>query len=247
MNILYNIDKELVGVKKAKKEISENDLKRLYIDAYDVYLSEKENNSLVSNYVERKMYRIQLAKENLSFTEISKKINEKYGFDTTDEHSIDLGYSMIYIGYKLGYLYINEINKSIVEGDRELLERTLIRISLWKEGWNKVSIENFIKRLYKKKWEYMNISLYYFYIGEMLGKYQIKVIGRPKLSPDVKEIVKKYDREKCARVIRKKYDISRDLDGLFTEDDIREIKNKIQDISVLNKIDTLSKYCKKNR
>ncbi len=244
--LIYSIKKEIT------KNENVNDISDLYLKLNELNYFIYSDYSFYKTYIERVNLRLKLYKEKTSILEVERYIKDNYQFvNFTDELSIDILQGIVYVYSILNYCDINDIIKYNIEGDYQLIERIYIRIILLKEGWNEHSIEKFIKRLYKKRWDFHNISILYFYFKEVIiVNMKNKIKGRPKIHPIVYNIVIKYNRNKNLQNITKKYNIARDLDKLFTKEEIEAVIEgvdciKLQDKNTLKKkLHILLKYCK---
>jgi len=128
--------------------------------------------------------------------------------------------------------------------NNDFYKRLYIRIKLLKEGWKPLNIETFIKTNYSLNWDIIRYKFTYIYLRVILNikqKHQLK--GRPKLPEYLKEYIKHKIQEKNKRRMKEKYDISRDINKLFTKEDIILMKEKLKDNNLLiQKINILSKY-----
>ena len=173
-------------------------------------------------------------------------IKEKLNIDISKPLWLELRCCIDFIKY----LITNKSNKVIEElkCKNDFLERLYIRICLLKSGWKEHSIEKFINRFYKFNYKIENYEPKYFFIKRMLKiQFDGKIKGRPKLPDKVKDIVKYYRNYQNKEIMTEKYNISKDLNKLFTKDDILTLKTLLEHSNVGNKKelnDKLTILCK---
>jgi hypothetical protein len=210
---------------------------------------------LLNNYKDN-MYYPHLIKERASIfyslvnkynlQDIINVIKEKLNIDIGKPLWLELRCCNVF----LRYLLTNKSNKVVEElkCKNDFLERLYIRVCLLKTGWNEHSIEKFIKRLYKFNYTIENIEPKYFSIKKMLKiQFDEKTKGRPSLPEKIKDIVKYYRNYKNKEIMTEKYNISKDLNKLFTKDNILTLKSAIEDSNIDNKKelkDKLTILCK---
>jgi hypothetical protein len=178
-----------------------------------------------------------------------KIVKERLKIDLTNPLRVEIRCCIIYLRY---ILY--NINNKVVEelkGNNEFLERLYIRILLLEEGWVEESIEKFINKQYKLNYT-LKIEYYkanYQRIKNMLNiTCSKKFKGRPSLPVEVKNIILNYRRCKMREKMTEKYNISRDLNKLFTKEEVELLKNLTETYFKGNKntlqikLDTLMKY-----
>ena len=227
---------------------------------------EKEKNIIETNKVEifrtleehskvmasKKMLMINT---NLSFIDISKFVCKKYNIPYHDNQIIrDLKQ------YEYGLVYSKQFNKTLDEVKKrytddyeEVQERMMIRIELYKEGWEFYKIEKYIRdnitKDYSIKLDELNLELCLclyskisYNIGIEKGKKDIKV-GRPKLPDKLREYINNRNKEKMKNNMRSKY---KDLErykkvkyNLLTSEEFEIIKEKIEDENILKKLEKL--------
>jgi len=135
------------------------------------------------------------------------------------------------------YNYTQPLNK-------EFYERLYLRIYLLKEGWKPLNIETFLKTNYSLDWELVRYKFTYIYFRSILNiPYKQHTKGRPKLPDNLKEFIKPKLKEKNKKRMKTKYDISKDLNNLFTKEELNLLLTQNKNNSVLlEKLNILSKY-----
>ena len=176
-------------------------------------------------------------------------VKERLNIDLTNPLRVELRCCIIY----LKYILYNINNKVIEElkDNNEFLERFYIRILLLEKGWVEESIENFINKKYKLNYT-LKIEYYkahYKRIKIMLNiTCSKKFKGRPSLPLEIKNITLNYRRCKMREKMNEKYNISRDLNKLFTKEEVESLKNLTETYFKGNKdtlqikLDALMKY-----
>jgi hypothetical protein len=175
---------------------------------------------------------------NIPFQEL---INEKYTYEGLDEplfkELLDCRLYVKEILTGVKYNYTQPLTKGFYE-------RLYIRIVLLKEGWKPLNIETFLKNNYSLKWDIIRYKFTYIYLRSILNiKEKPQLKGRPKIPESLKEYIKPKLKEKNKERMKTKYDISKDLNKLFTKEDIILLKTQNRNnITLNNKLDILSKY-----
>jgi hypothetical protein len=128
---------------------------------------------------------------------------------------------------------------------KEFFERLYLRIVLLKEGWRPLNIETFLKTNYSTKWDIVRYKFTYIYLRCILGIPPVieHQKGRPKLPSYLKTFITHKLKEKNKDRMKHKYDISKDLNQLFTKQDITVLINSVKDNATLvEKLGVLNKY-----
>ena len=198
---------------------------------------------ILNNYAES-IENIELLKDRCSLINtLIKEYNIKYTLDIIKQKlNIDLSHTLrselrcclIFINY----LLTNNVNKVVYElkSNNEFLERLYIRIMLLKSGWIDFSIEKFIKKYYKGDYTIKYYKNYYLIIKRMLGITNTTHFkGRPSFPNEIRDIIKEYRKEKMRKTMNEKYNISKDLNKLFTLEDINDIYCLIETSNLINK------------
>jgi hypothetical protein len=192
---------------------------------------------------------------NLSFIDISKTICKKYNIPYHDDQIVrDLKQ------YEYGLVYSKQFNKTIDEVKERytddyycIQERMMIRIELYKEGWEVYKIEKYIRdnitKDYSIQLDELNLELclcLYSKIAYNLGIEKGKkdtTVGRPKLPDKIREYINNRNKEKMKNNMRSKY---KDLEryekvkyNLLTSEEFNSIKEKIEDENILKKLENL--------
>jgi hypothetical protein len=176
-------------------------------------------------------------------------VKERLNIDLFSTLRVELRCCCIY----LRYIINNETNKVVDElkNDTGFLERLYIRILLLEEGWNEESIERFINKHYTMNY---TIKCEYYKCRYMIIKRMLnipcnkKFKGRPSLPVSVKNILLNYRRGKMREIMNEKYSISRDLNKLFTIEEIHGLKDLVNNSTIntkeklIHKLETLLKY-----
>jgi hypothetical protein len=120
------------------------------------------------------------------------------------------------------------LNKELITNiDNSLLERIYFRIKLCKEGWSEAAIENSIIKYFKDDVKYKEIdkkiTKWTYYRLRNLLIIKKNIIGRPKIPPSIKTMIEEYKKKKNRDIMREKYNIDKDLNKLFTEEEINKL------------------------
>jgi hypothetical protein len=238
-----------------------DELKQKYIEDYNKYRSimieRVENYSYKYNNKEDFIYYCSIKflltyKTNLKFLEIDSILKEKIN------NSFFIDNSLLYkdlIQYKYKECCVLRFNteekylKTKIEGSyEELEERMFYRIELYKEGWNVEQIEKYIYK-YVLKEDYKGINnirkyenLYYnLSIAINLNRMEYtKSVGRPKLPTSIRMYINQKLKERMRDHMRTKYKILNKYEkiknNLLTLEEFNELKSKIKDKNVLDKI-----------
>ena len=192
---------------------------------------------------------------NLSFIEISRFISEKYNIKFHDNQIIrdlkQFEYGLVYS--KQFNNTLDDVKKRYTDDYDEVQERMMIRIELYKEGWEFYKIEKYIRdnitKDYSIKLDELNLevclclySKVAYILGLEKGKKDTKV-GRPKLPDKIRDYINNKNKEKMKNNMRNKY---KDLEryekvkyNLLTPEEYDKIKEKIEDESILKKLEKL--------
>jgi len=148
-------------------------------------------------------------------------------------------------------LYIKGILTNTVyhytkELDADFYTRVYIRVVLLKEGWSPLNIETFIKKTYGGTYDILRYKFTYMYISAILGISNVPhTKGRPSLPASIKTAIETARKDKNKKRMKAKYDISKDVTNLFTQEDISVLKEKCKENKILcSKLDVLMKYTK---
>ncbi len=130
--------------------------------------------------------------------------------------------------------------------DKEFFERLYLRIVLLKEGWRPLNIETFLKTNYSTGWDIVRYKFTYIYLRSILSIPNVEhqqTKGRPKLPDYLKKFINYKLKEKNKERMKNKYDISKDLNKLFTKQDIQALINSVKENTTLvEKLNILNKY-----
>jgi hypothetical protein len=179
--------------------------------------------------------------DNLKHKTYQELLDNKYSYDGLNEplfkELLDCRLYIKEILSGINYNYTQPLNK-------EFYERLYIRIILLKEGWRPLNIENFIKTNYSLKWDIIRYKFTYIYFMSILNiKQKQQYKGRPKLPLFLKSYINPILKEKNKVRMKEKYDISKDLNKLFTKEDVTLIRNQFKDnLILLKKLDILDRY-----
>jgi hypothetical protein len=142
--------------------------------------------------------------------------------------------------HKIFNMSIEDVKKRYLDSPKEVEERMLFRIELYKDGWSIEQIENYVyKNLLKQDVPNIDNKLYiHFYENTMKQlninkKEREKSIGRPSLPPLLKEYIKNKHRSKNKETMRQTYKCSNEFyrikNNLLTDEDIRRLEGMFID------------------
>ncbi len=177
---------------------------------------------------------------NLESHTFQELINSKYNYNGMNEELFkDLLDTRLFIKSTLSnqrYNYTKQL-------DDDFYTRCYIRIMLIKEGWKPLNIENFIKINFGFNYLITRYKFTYLYITAILNiETKENSKGRPRLPTYLKNILDPLLKTKNRKRMKEIYDISKELNGLFSISEIDNLIKLTNDKSIIKKLDILKKY-----
>jgi hypothetical protein len=191
-------------------------------------------------FIERSLQVEKLINDNYDINHIVNYYNDNYGVIIDD-----ILKELIECHYYIMYLITNKENSITANyrNNKKNIEKTFIRISLIKEGWNGYSIEKFIKRHYEVKYKIEKHILFYFFISNMFElKDTLLKVGRPLLPLEIKDIIKSIYKVKNKEKINKIYSIYYSINNLFSTEEIEILIKDCKDNNLIKKLELLKEY-----
>lgn len=237
------------SIRKRVSHLIDNNYKDNLDSAIDYYLRNYKELIEKPYLLKDRIYLINDLIQEYTIMDALDIVKQRLNIDLTSPLRVEMRCCIIY----LKYILYNNNNRVVDElkTNNDFLERLYIRILLLEEGWNEESIEKFLNKHYKLNYT-LKIEHYkatYQNIKKILNvNCSKKFKGRPSLPLEVKDILLNYRRCKMRDKMTEKYNISKDLNKLFTKEEIEALKNLVNN-SFINykdilqsKLDTLMKY-----
>ena len=190
-------------------------------------------------------------KDSMKFLEICKETGKIYNYilylDQTQKDILQNALKRSAMYYNIP---LNKIKERYTDNYDEVEERMMFRMELYKDGWNIDQIERYIYK-YLLKQDYPKLDLEYYECiyhnimisQEIYKKEREQKLGRPSLPSSLKAYIKNKHQKKIRDNMRQKYKFSNKYesikDYLLTKEEIKEIKCKITNENILNKLTKL--------
>ena len=195
-------------------------------------------NEIVSNHDKYIVRLTGLLLDNTPAIDIYELLKDEFEFVNNSAYLEWLS-SVLYLAYLCRRRHTDTIKEYLM--DEEFLERIYIRIVLLKEGWNDKSIEKLIVKYYGLEWN-KYYFIYYVYFRNIINIKKNRSIGRPKIPNKIKCYLDKYKILKNVNKMRNIYALYRDVNKLFTKEELQSIKESVNDDSIKKKLEILNKY-----
>ncbi len=229
-------------------DININDIRQKLTYVFEKY-NFKTYNETKEQWINRKIdYFILLLQSNMKILDISQEVRKKYNtilplnktLKDIIQHSLKLYVDYCNIPLKM-------IKERYTDNFEKVEERMMFRIELYKDGWTIEQIERYVyKYLLKEEYPNLELELYECLYNNIMKRQEIykqekeKKLGRPSLPSSLKEYIKNKHQIKIKDNMRQKYAFSNKYesikDYLLTKEEIEEIKCKVSNENIINKI-----------